>query len=93
MEAEFTVIQKGKVHIWADTAVNKAPAYVDGDGKVGPASTATLCSESSQLFQMLVGAFSVERAFKTLEVGLQSNVSLRSSGVVNFNSLVAKKNL
>ena len=74
---------------------NKAPLTrllptPDGDDKEGPARNATICSEDSQLFRMLVGAFSVERAFKTIEVGLQSNVSLRSSGITNFNSLVAE---
>ena len=91
MEAEFTVIQPGTVHVWAENSINKGPAYVDGDGKTGPERDATICSESSQLFRLLVGAFSVERAFRTIEVGLQSNISLRTSGITNFNSLVAEE--
>ena len=50
-----------------------------------------ICSAHPQLFQLLVAAFSVERAFATLEVGLQSNVGLKSSKVRNFNSLVAEE--
>ena len=50
----------------------------------------TVCSASSQIFQLLVASFSVERAFSTIEVGLQSNVGLKSSGITNFNSLVAE---
>ena len=91
MRAEFTVIKAGKLDVWKQSTINQTPPYADEDDKEGPARNATICSEDSQLFRMLVGAFSVERAFKTIEVGLQSNVSLRSSGITNFNSLVAEK--
>ena len=85
MTATFKVIQAGKVHLWNSTSVNKE----SGDNYDQPREP-TLCSEYSQLFRMLVGSFSVERAFKTIEVGLQSNVGLRSSGVTNFNSLLSE---
>ena len=83
--AKFKVIQRGKVNVWKEETVNSEPAQYDAT------ATATLCTRSSQLFRLLVGAFSVERAFSTLEVGLQSNVGLRSSGVTNFNSLVTEE--
>ena len=89
MRAEFTVIKAGRVDVWNPNRVNNGPDYVDGDAKVGPERTSSICSEHSQLFRMLVGAFSVERAFKKIEVGLQSNISLRSQGITNFNSLVS----
>ncbi len=80
--AKFEVIRKGKVHVWKDSDMNTPPA-----GK-SEKREATICSEHSQLFRLMVGAFSVERAFKAVEVGLHSNVRLQSSGVTNFNSLV-----
>ncbi len=80
--AKFEVIRKGKVHVWKDSDMNTPPAGKSEERK------ATICSEHSQLFRLMVGAFSVERAFKAVEVGLHSNVRLQSSGVMNFNSLV-----
>ena len=101
MRAEFTVIKPGAVDVWDPDVVNRGPypggtseevpGSADGNSKVVPARDATICSEKSQLFRMLIGAFSVERAFETIEVGLQSNVSLRSSGITNFNSLITKE--
>ena len=85
MTAKFKVIEEGKLHVWRESTLNAAPAQYDED----PSST--ICSEYSQLFRLLVGAFSVERAFKTVEVGLHSNVRLQSSGVTNFNSLVTEE--
>ena len=85
MTAKFKVIEAGKLHVWKESTLNTAPALYDKD----PSST--ICSEYSQLFRLLVGAFSVERAFETIEVGLQSNVRLQSSSVTNFNSLVTEE--
>ena len=85
MVAKFKVIESGNLHVWEESTLNKAPADYDEE----PSST--ICSEYSQLFRLLVGAFSVERAFETIEVGLQSNVRLQSSGVTNFNSLVTEQ--
>ena len=82
--AKFEVIREGKVHVWKESDLNTPPALYDEE------RTATICSEHSQLFRLLVGAFSIERAFKTVEVGLHSNVRLQSSGVMNFNSLVTE---
>ena len=71
-----------------DNATNADEGYNQGrDSDIN----GTLCSESSQLFQLLVASFSVERACKTIEVGLQSNVGLKSSGITNFNSLVTEE--
>ena len=85
MTAKFKVIEAGKLHVWQESTLNSAPAEYD------EAPSSTICSEYSQLFRLLVGAFSVERAFETIEVGLQSNVRLQSSGVTNFNSLVTEE--
>ena len=101
MTAKFKVIEPGKVHVWTEDSIKKQSVNDDGDinnydwGRYNEAGTelvTAICSDRSQLFRMLVGAFSVERAFKTLEVGLHSNVSLRSSGITNFNSLVSRDN-
>ena len=95
MEATFEVIEggEGELDIWDVDSLN----YQNTDNNAGNATkdddfdTGKLCSKNSQLFQLLVAAFSVERAFKTIEVGLQSNVGLKTSGVTNFNSLVAER--
>ena len=87
MEAKFKVIEPGKVHVWSESDVNQGV-----NDEYDSERTATICSEHSQLFRLLVGAFSVERAFKTIEVGLQSNVGLKSAGITNFNSLIAEDN-
>ena len=100
MTAKFKVIAGGQVHVWDEDNVNTQKlnenADTDPDKKRWVAGydeprEPTLCSEYSQLFRLLVGAFSVERAFKTIEVGLHSNVGLKSSGVTNFNSLITDK--
>ena len=85
MEAKFKVIEPGKVHVWSESDVNRGV-----NDEYDSERIATICSERSQLFRLLVGAFSVERAFKTIEVGLQSNVGLKSAGITNFNSLIAE---
>ena len=82
--AKFRVLQAGSFHQWNEDTLNFDYDDNDEDESVG-----TLCSKSSQMFRMLVGAFSVERAFQVIEVGLQSNVGLKTSGIVNFNSLEA----
>ena len=83
--ATFKVIQAGRVHEW-DNATLEYDNEEQDDIKVGK-----ICSEYSQLFQLLVASFSVERAFTVIEVGLQSNVGLKSSSITNFNSLVARE--
>ena len=85
LPATFKVVEAGSVHFWSQSTLE----YDEEDDF--DYDTGKLCSQSSQLFELLVGAFSVERAFKTIEVGLQSNVGLRSSGITNFNSLVAEE--
>ena len=80
--AKFRVLQAGSFHQWDEDTLDFE--YDDDDERE---SVGTLCSKSSQMFRMLVGAFSVERAFQVIEVGLQSNVGLKTSGIVNFNSL------
>ena len=93
MTAKFKVIEPGKVHVWTEDSIKTQSVNSDGDiNNFDQPREASICSESSQLFRMLVGSFSVERAFKTLEVGLHSNVGLKSSGVTNFNSLVSRDN-
>ena len=83
--AEFRVVQAGRVEFHSQATLE--PSFSGG----GPVKHGDICSAHPQLFQLLVAAFSVERAFSTLEVGLQSNVGLRSSGVKNFNSLIAEE--
>ena len=91
MTAKFKVIKAGKVHVWEEDSVNRQTVNDDGDiSNYDQPREATLCSEYSQLFRLLVGAFSVERAFKTIEVGLHSNIGLKSSGATNFNSLITR---
>ena len=101
MTAKFKVIEPGKVHVWTEDSIKKQAVNDDGDisnydwgryNEDGSELITSICSDRSQLFRMLVGSFSVERAFKTLEVGLHSNVGLKSSGVTNFNSLVSRDN-
>ena len=87
MTAKFKVVEPGKVHIWGSNDINRE-AIDDYDQDMS--QKLSVCSRQSQLFRLLVASFSVERAFKTLEVGLQSNVGLRSSGITNFNSLVTE---
>ena len=92
--ATFTVIEEGYINIWDESTLNYNGQITGGDGTSTVDEdfrTGKLCSEYSQLFQMLVASFSVERAFKTVEVGLQSNVGLKSRGITNFNSLVAEE--
>ena len=86
VRAKFRVMEAGSFHLWDADTLNFE--YDDSDERQ---SVGTICSKSSQMFRMLTGAFSVERAFKVVEVGLQSNVGLKSSGITNFNSLVAQE--
>ena len=92
--ATFTVIEPGYLHTWNESTLEHYGEREGGDGTStvdDDQRTGKICSEYSQLFQMLVASFSVERAFKTVEVGLQSNVGLKSRGITNFNSLVAEE--
>ena len=87
--AEFTVIEDGEIWEWKSSRLDydwNDVDEADKDFQVG-----VICSKYAQLYQLLVGSFSVERAFKTIEVGLQSNVALKSSGIPNFNSLVTRE--
>ena len=77
----------GEIQEWTEEELER-----DVDTSREPTHNKTLCSTNAQLFRLLVGAFSVERAFKTLEVGFQSNVGLRTSNVTNFNSLITRRN-
>ena len=86
VRAKFRVMEAGSFHLWDANTLNFE--YDDSDQRQ---SVGTICSKSSQMFRMLTGAFSVERAFKVVEVGLQSNIGLKSSGITNFNSLVAQE--
>ena len=90
--ARFKVIEAGRVHFWDQSTLEHQGEQFSGDDTDDEDfDTGKLCTTHSQLFQLLVASFSVERAFKTIEVGLQSNVGLRSSGITNFNSLVAEE--
>ena len=87
--AEFTVIEGGEIWEWDEDRLNYDWTKLekpDLDFQVG-----VICSKYAQMYQLLVASFSVERAFKTIEVGLQSNVALKSSGIPNFNSLVKRE--
>lgn len=96
VEAKFQVLEAGKVHLWSEfilatekgtddygtTAINEAPKGLKERGVDG-----VLVSASSHAFRMAVAAFSVERPCHTVEVGIRSNLQLKSSGIANFNSL------
>ena len=49
-----------------------------------------LASEYSHCFRLSVGAFSVERPAIAIEVGFRSSLQVKSSGIANFNSLIAQ---
>jgi hypothetical protein len=83
VEAKFRVLEAGKFHVWGSDSLGYS-----GDNQTR--DNGVICSEYSQMFRLIVGAFSVERAFKVLEVGLQSNIGLKSSSITNFNSLIAE---
>ena len=90
--AKFRVIEPGKGHIWSEFAVedfkddyeakNSYPKGLREDGVSG-----VIASEYSHAFKLSVAAFSVERPAHIIEVGLRSNLQVRSSGIANFSSL------
>ena len=94
VRATFEVISggDGAVHFWdQSTLEHQGENENNGSTIDNDFDTGKLCSEYSQIFKLLVAAFSVERAFNTIEVGLHSNVGLSTSGSVNFNSLITRE--
>ena len=92
--AKFKILEPGKVHIWEKDVVetdtgtyeskNSEPKGLRDEGVEG-----VIASQYSQMFRLAVAAFSVERPAYVIEVGLRSNLQLRSSGITNFNSLIS----
>ena len=85
MTATFRVVEAGTVREYTENELNRTN-FAETDYAAGK-----ICSAEAQLFQLLVGSFSVERACRKIEVGLQSNVGLKSGGITNFNSLVTRR--
>ena len=94
VEATFEIIQEGRVHTWPADRLEADdtdyPSDVD-DGLGEEARVGRLGSETSHAFRLSVGAFSIERPAYVIEVGFRSNLQVASSGVANFNSLVARE--
>ena len=93
--AKFRVIEPGKAHIWSEVIVEDEKDNYEAYNSVPKGLreygvTGVIASEYSHAFKLAVAAFSVERPAHTVEVGLRSNLQLRSSGIPNFNSLVTQ---
>ena len=96
VEATFQILEEGKVHLWPEEilatekddyeAKNSPPKGLREDGVTG-----VIASSYSHCFRLSVAAFSVERPCYIVEVGLRSNLQLKTSGISNFNSLVARE--
>ena len=90
--AKFKILQPGKIHVWNElTLAPTADDYSSTDDGLGEeAVCGVIASAHSHLFKLSVGAFSVERPARAIEIGFRSNLSVRSSGITNFNSLVTR---
>ena len=76
VRATFEVISggDGAVHFWDQSTLEHQGENENNDSIIDNDFHTGKLSEYSQIFKLLVAAFSVERAFNTIEVGLHSNV-------------------
>ncbi len=82
VQAKFQVTQAGVVNTW--TAATLTPT--ESAEKQG-----SLATKTAQIFKIAIGSFSIERPARVIEVGIKSSVGTKVGGLINFNSLVAKK--
>ena len=92
--AEFQIVEPGIVVLWPEIILNTQfddyeAKNSDPKGIRAQQNFGVIGSLWAQAFQIAIGAFSVERPAKIVEVGLRSRLQVRSSGIVNFNSLEA----
>ena len=94
VEAVFQIIEPGRVHLWDEDILNhKAPPNSPPPSEV-PRPTrdfGELATTSSHIFRLAVGSFTVERPSIAIELGIESQLGVKSSGITNFNSLVSRK--
>ena len=83
VEAVFRIIEPGRVHIWPESTLD------DDDPRE---RNGVLGTTHSHIFRVAVGSFTVERPSIAIELGIESQLGVRSSGITNFNSLVARDN-
>ena len=89
VEAVFQILEPGKVHLWDEDTFEYEYEDNSGDVRQSPRrDIGELATTSSHIFRLAVGSFTVERPSIAIELGIESQLGIRSSGITNFNSLV-----
>ena len=94
VEAVFQILEPGKVHLWdEDILVHQVPPNSPPPPLVSVPTRdfGVLATTHSHIFRLAVGSFTVERPSIAIELGIESQLGVKSSGITNFNSLVARE--
>ena len=91
VEATFQILEPGKVHLWDEATLCHEYVPNTGPNEQGPTqANGVLATTHSHIFRIAVGSFTVERPSIAIELGIESQLGVKSSGITNFNSLVIR---